>query len=223
MEKIRLLKKDEIECRVAQVAKDLTWCNVLLYKDARVDMRILDEVFGQMNWQRHHELINGNLFCTVSVWDKEKNAWVSKQDVGVESMTEKEKGQASDAFKRACFNIGIGRELYTAPTIFINLTKADVSASNKVKARFKVADIGYTNGEITSLVIVDDKGAERYRLKPKTAAQQAKASTIEFALEQIRQAKTTAELAAIYRNNQSLQADEKFISNLTQRKKEIAQ
>lgn len=222
MEKIRLLTKDEIECRVAQVAKDLTWCNVLLYKDARVDMRILDEVFGQMNWQRHHELINGNLFCTVSVWDKEKNAWVSKQDVGVESMTEKEKGQASDAFKRACFNIGIGRELYTAPTIFINLTKADVSASNKVKARFKVADIGYTNGEITSLVIVDDKGLERYRLKPKAVAQ-PKANAIELALEQIRQAKTTAELAAIYRSNQSLQADEKFISNLTQRKKEIAQ
>lgn len=222
MEKIRLLTKDEIECRVEQVAKDLTWCNVLLYKDARVDMRILDEVFGQMNWQRHHELINGNLFCTVSVWDKEKNAWVSKQDVGVESMTEKEKGQASDAFKRACFNIGIGRELYTAPTIFINLTKADVSASNKVKARFKVADIGYTNGEITSLVIVDDKGLERYRLRPKAVAQ-PKANAIELALEQIRQAKTTAELAAIYRNNQSLQADEKFISNLTQRKKEIAQ
>ena len=84
-------------------------------------MRILDQVFGPGNWQRTHEVINGNLFCNIDIWDAEKRAWVRKQDVGVESNTEKEKGQASDAFKRAGFNVGIGRELYTGPFIYVEL------------------------------------------------------------------------------------------------------
>lgn len=84
-------------------------------KEARVDMRLLDEFFGPTNWKRSHELINGNLFCTVSIWDNEKKEWVSKQDVGTESNTEKEKGQASDAFKRACFNWGIVICCYLVP------------------------------------------------------------------------------------------------------------
>ena len=116
---IRTLLADEIECRVGTINEK--GCTLLLYKDARVDMRLLDEFFGPTNWKRSHELINGNLFCTVSIWDNEKKEWVSKQDVGTESNTEKEKGQASDAFKRACFNWGIGRELYSAPFIYMVL------------------------------------------------------------------------------------------------------
>lgn len=98
---IRPLLASEIECRVGTMKPDGSGCSLLLYKDARVDMRILDEVFGEMNWKRHHDVVNGNLFCTLSIWDNEKKEWVSKQDVGTESSTEKEKGQASDAFKRA--------------------------------------------------------------------------------------------------------------------------
>ena len=107
----RTLKADEIDCRVGNVTDK--GVSLLLYKDARVDMRLLDEVVGTMNWKREHEIINGNLYCTVSIYNEATQQWVSKQDVGVESNTEKEKGQASDAFKRACFNWGIGRELYT--------------------------------------------------------------------------------------------------------------
>ena len=158
MSQIRLLTKDDIECRVAQVDKGMKWCSLLLYKDARVDMNILDETFGPMNWKRHHEFINGRLFCTVEVYDKEKGQWVSKQDVGTESSTEAEKGQASDAFKRACFNFGIGRELYTAPKIFVNLNPEDINGQNKVKTRFHVGQIDYTGSVISSLQIVDDKG-----------------------------------------------------------------
>lgn len=121
---IRTLLADEIECRVGTINEK--GCTLLLYKDARVDMRLLDEFFGPTNWKRSHELINGNLFCTVSIWDNEKKEWVSKQDVGTESNTEKEKGQASDAFKRACFNWGIGRELYSAPFIWIKLEAAEL-------------------------------------------------------------------------------------------------
>ena len=119
---IPLLTEKDIECRVQSVSRAKTGrvgAVLLLYKDARVDMRILDQVFGPGNWQRTHEVINGNLFCNIDIWDAEKRAWVRKQDVGVESNTEKEKGQASDAFKRAGFNVGIGRELYTGPFIYV--------------------------------------------------------------------------------------------------------
>jgi hypothetical protein len=109
MTTIPRLTKNEIECRVAQTGKSKSgaWCSILLYKDARVDMRILDEVYGSNNWQRTHELIGDRLYCTISIWDAEKGQWIKKQDVGTESYTEKEKGQASDSFKRAGFNVGM--------------------------------------------------------------------------------------------------------------------
>lgn len=156
MKEIRLLNADEIDARVATVTQK--GCSLLLYKDARCDMRLLDETFGSMNWSRSHEVIDGNLYCNVSVWDKEKGMWITKQDVGVESYSEKEKGQASDAFKRACFNFGIGRELYTAPFIWVNTTKDDLNAQGKIKTTFKVQSIGYNEKrEINMLVIVDNK------------------------------------------------------------------
>lgn len=157
MKEIPLLAASDIKCRIQQITNK--GAVLLLYKTARVDMRILDEVYGSMNWQRHHEVINNNLFCTISVWDSEKSQWVSKQDVGTESNAEAEKGQASDAFKRAGFAWGIGRELYDAPFIFIQapIDKYD---------RFTVKEIKYDKEkrEFTSLVIVDKKGKERYRL-----------------------------------------------------------
>ena len=104
---IRLLRADEIECRVGMVSEK--GLSLLLYKDARADMKILDETYGSTGWQRIHELIGGNLYCRVQIWDEEKQCWVSKMDVGTESYTEKEKGQASDSFKRACVSVGIGR------------------------------------------------------------------------------------------------------------------
>ena len=153
----RKLNADEIECRVAQVSKTGS-ISLLLYKNARCDMNLLDEVFGVTGWQRSHEVIDGRLYCTVSVYDSEKKQWVSKQDVGTESKTEAEKGQASDSFKRACFNIGIGRELYTAPQIWI--TKDDYTDNGKggTYDKFVVKEIGYdNNGNINKLEIVNTK------------------------------------------------------------------
>jgi len=166
----RLLKADEIDCRVQQVGKG--YCTVLLYKDARCDMNILDEVVGSMNWQRNHTRDNAN--CIVSIWDSEKQQWISKEDTGVESNTEKEKGLASDSFKRACFNWGIGRELYTSPHVKIKLSDSEFSESNgKYKLNFisfSVSEIGYTDKKITSLKIIDNKGSVRYQLgKEQTA------------------------------------------------------
>lgn len=150
MKEIRTLRADEIEVRIGGFNKAKTGGFLLLYKDARVDMRILDEIYGPMNWQRSHEVINGNLFCNISVWDDAKGSWITKQDVGVESANDATKGQASDAFKRAAFNWGIGRELYTAPFIWIQgLGKYD---------KFKVTRIGYNQSrEIIHLEITEEK------------------------------------------------------------------
>ena len=156
--RFRKLRKDEIDCRISTVSE--RGLSLLLYKDARVDMRILDETVGAENWQRSHELINGNLFCNVSIRCGDPCEWVSKQDVGVESFTEKEKGQASDSFKRACFNWGIGRELYSAPFIWISADKCRIfTKNNKYTSndRFSVTDIGYdTDGNIDRLSIRND-------------------------------------------------------------------
>lgn len=106
------------------------YATILAYKDARVDMDRLDEVVGPGNWQRDHVLIDGQLFCRVGIYDPDKGAWVWKQDVGIESSAAKEKGRASDSFKRACFNWGIGRELYEFPDIKIKLKDDEYKTEN---------------------------------------------------------------------------------------------
>ena len=153
--KFRKLKASEIDARVATVTA--SGCSLLLYKDARADMNLLDETVGCLNWKREHQIIGDRLYCTVSIWDEKKNQWISKQDVGTESYTEKEKGQASDSFKRACFNFGLGRELYTAPFIWIPNSKCNITEKNgkgTTYDRFIVDDIGYDeDGNINRLVI----------------------------------------------------------------------
>lgn len=134
-EKIRILRTDEIECRVQQVTQ--SGVILLLYKDARCDMSILDEVYTPFGWQRSHEFINGKEYCTVSIFDTEKKQWISKADCGTESNTEKEKGQASDAFKRACVNWGIGRELYTRIFIFIQCPTVKNGNRYEMKNKFE--------------------------------------------------------------------------------------
>ena len=130
---IRLLRADEIECRVSTISQK--GLSLLLFKDARVDKRILDEAFTPFGWKRTHQSIDGNLYCTVEIWDGEKGQWIAKQDVGTESRSEKEKGQASDSFKRACFNWGLGRELYTAPFIWVPAETANISQEGAVTSR----------------------------------------------------------------------------------------
>lgn len=174
MIKFRELRANEIDVRVAQI--DKSWCTLLLYKDARVDMNILDETVGSMNWQKKYLRDNAN--CIVSIWDDEKKQWIEKEDTGTESFTEAEKGLASDSFKRACFNWGIGRELYTAPSIFI-FPRKDMVKQNEdeepkeffegkngkyqTKTRFYVDYIDYDNNRnIQNLIIRDHKGNSRF-------------------------------------------------------------
>ena len=152
----RDLRADEIDCRIAQVKSN--GLSLLLYKDARCDMNILDETVGPFNWQRTHTRDNAN--CIVSIYDEDKKQWVSKEDTGTESNTEKEKGLASDSFKRACFNWGIGRELYTAPFIWVDASMCGLN-DGKCYDKFAVSEIKIENKKIVYLKIINTskKGA----------------------------------------------------------------
>ena len=179
----RTLKPTEIDCRVGQVtAKGYT---LLLYKDARCDMNILDESVGSENWQRDHKEVKGNLYCGVSIKFGVEGGfyWATKWDCGVESNTEKEKGEASDSFKRACVNWGIGRELYSAPFIFIpcKTTPRDGGRGYDLPMEEKyrhiiVDEIEYNaEREISKLVLVDEQtggvvfkfGEKKGKVEPK--------------------------------------------------------
>ena len=163
--KFRKLHADEIDVRVGQVGKKSV--SLLLYKDARVDMSILDETVGPDNWQREHYELKGNLFCRVGIRVTEvkltessmeyaTNQWVWKSDVGTESSFDKVKGEASDSFKRACVNWGIGRELYSGPKIYISLEDAEIKDGKASQfLKFRVSELGYDeNGEINRLTIM---------------------------------------------------------------------
>ena len=162
--RIRNLNPEEIECRVGKITEQ--GITLLLYKNARVDQTILDEVFGICGWQRRHNMIGNELYCILSIWDDEKKQWVQKEDVGTESEYEKAKGAASDSFKRACFNIGIGRELYSAPFIYIPINKVRMSEKNEkksVKDSFSIKNIQTTSDKvITALEIVNQRSEKVY-------------------------------------------------------------
>lgn len=156
MNKFRLLKADEIECRIAQVKSN--GIALLLYKTARTDANLLDETVEEFNWQNDFKLIDGVLYGGIGIRQGEYDGyWVWKWDAGTESNTEAEKGRASDAFKRAGFKWGIGRELYSAPFIWIGSDKCSIK-DGKCFDKFEVTSIGYdNNSDISELVIVNSK------------------------------------------------------------------
>ena len=165
---IRTLTADEIEVRIGTKAKSGSGASLLLYKNSRVDMAILDELVGPMNWQRDHKELKGVIYCGVAI--KNENEWIWKWDAGVESNTEPQKGEASDSFKRAGFKWGIGRELYTSPKIAVlNEAIGGVNSResngrkfwnlNKPYQTFYVKSLEYnSNNEISKLTISDSKG-----------------------------------------------------------------
>lgn len=114
------LKIEDVDFRIQSINRG-GYASILAYKNARVDMNRLDEIYSPLGWKREHNFLGDSMFCTISVWDDKTSQWVSKQDVGVESFSDKQKGEASDSFKRAGFNWGIGRELYDYPVISIKL------------------------------------------------------------------------------------------------------
>lgn len=162
---MRELRADEIEVCVAQCSQK--GVSLLLYKDSRCDMRILDETFGMTGWRDSYQSINGGLFCTIEVWDSEKSQWIGKQSNGTPSNMEAEKGRASDAFKRAGFMLGIGRELYTAPFIWVPADKCNVKQGKNGRMQcydnFRCEKVRIESGQITGLSIYNDtKGCRAF-------------------------------------------------------------
>lgn len=158
--KFRNLKAEEIECRVGICREH--GLSLLLYKDARCDMRILDETVGPENWQNEFYECKGTLFCKVGILidrGEQFHEWVWKDNAGAPSNMEAQKGEASDAFKRACFCWGIGRELYTAPFIWVRSDKVELAKNQSgkwyCKNSFKVAKIAIESGRITGIRIVN--------------------------------------------------------------------
>lgn len=149
---MRPLRPDEIEVRIGQIYSG--GCSMLLYKNARVDMAVLDELYGPTGWQRDHKEVKGNMYCGIGIWDDEKACWVWKWDAGTESNTEKEKGEASDSFKRAGTNWGIGRELYTSP--FIWLEVATNSYQMNGRTYYKLNDAKELRGIVVSHIKTED-------------------------------------------------------------------
>ena len=198
MEKIRLLRADEIDCRPQTVKAG--GCSLLLYKDARCDMAILDETYGSLNWKREHTRDNHN--CIVSVWNSDIQQWISKEDTGIESYSEAAKGLASDSFKRACVNFGIGRELYTAPFIWIKLSSGETYTDSKgriqlaVGLKFFVKKIEYKDRVITGLTISDGK-TDRFTMHG-TDYTPPKPTDFSAAEKKLAEAKTQDELVAAW-------------------------
>ena len=167
----RPLAIEDVDFRVQSVNKG-GYVTILAYKDARVDMARLDEA-TEGRWMRSHQLINGNLFCEISIYDEESQMWISKIDVGTESFTEKQKGEASDSFKRAGFNWGIGRELYDYPLIQFKLDNSEFKIEGgkaKPTFAFNIKDLKFGSkfndeGELVQLAIKDKNGKLRFNWK----------------------------------------------------------
>jgi hypothetical protein len=173
------LRIDEVDFRIQSINKG-GYATILAYKDARVDYHRLNTVYGAGNWQRKHEDIGGRLYCSVGIYHEKSNTWAWVQDVGTESNTEKEKGNASDSFKRACFNLGIGAELYDYPLIQIKLNdnewemrkgydgKERPSATWNLRLRDWKWYSEFDDSGIKVLAAKDDKGVRRYTWKRET-------------------------------------------------------
>ena len=161
----RKLKPSEIEVRIGSTTKKTF--SLLLYKDARVDMALLDEVVGVGNWQREHKILGNDIYCRVGIWDNDKSCWVWKEDAGSSGSIEVEKSKASDSFKRACVNLGIGRELYTSPEI--KIWKTDENDDSYKYNHYVVKEIDYKDNEISKLIICEEKSGEVVFSFPKGA------------------------------------------------------
>jgi hypothetical protein len=179
------LSIQDIDFRIQSINKG-GYATILAYKDARVDQQRLDDVCTPLGWKREHTRDNHN--CIVSIWDKENAHWVSKEDTGTESNTEQQKGLASDSFKRACFNWGIGRELYDYPQISVklNANEVDLTATPRPKATWNLKlkewmwSAKFEDGVLSYLSAIDEKGKTRYQYgePPRSPASEIKAEVV---------------------------------------------
>ena len=237
----RPLKTSEIDFRIQSINAG-KYATILAYKDARADMNRLDEVFGVFGWKREHSRDNKN--CIVSVYDERNEHWISKEDTGTVSNTEAEKGLASDSFKRACFNIGIGRELYDYPLISIKLNDDEVQTFNgKLRASFKLNLRSWKwessfdeDFNIVKLIGYDSNGKKRYSWekgeteKKQNIPEAKKTSDLKsnFSFEEIKiialkvmACKDVSELEELYNSDVRIKTNKYLCGEITKRKSEL--
>jgi hypothetical protein len=241
---------ENIQFRIQSISAK-GWCTVLAYKDARYDMNMLDKVVGAENWQKRYEMISGNLHCHVGIYNDKIGEWIWKSDVGTESMTEATKGQASDAFKRACFNWGIGRELYDFPRIFLQLKESEFTvAGSKAKQSFGLNMHDWTwvveresDESIKKLYAVDENAEMRYdssrsvfmnkpdgtkapATPPNQPVREPAQTTTKFdaAMKKLVEGiKTVPELEKNWKDNPKLHSNKDYITSITKMKKKLAE
>ena len=185
----RPLRADEVEVRTGGPLiprsgtpggpADHYICPLLVYKDARVDQTLLDEVMGPLGWKREHRIEAGRCFCTVSIWDEAKGQWISRTDVGSPTAVEEHKGECSDAFKRACTNLGIGRELYSLRGVCAYVLPSEIDSSGRVTTRFRVTvmETDPDSRRIKRLVIEDSSGRRRFEYGTPSSEKSTESST----------------------------------------------
>lgn len=138
-----LEEKIPYQWRVQSFSKNYNSAQCVAYIDSRDVMNLLDEVVGKEYWQDDYKLIDGKLIAGIGIFNKELNQWIWKWDTGTESNIEKEKGQMSDAFKRAGVKWGIGRFLYD---LEIKVVKTDETK------RFVVDESGKRVYDLTKFI-----------------------------------------------------------------------
>lgn len=223
-ERIKELSKpleiDNIDFRIQSINNG-GYATILAYKDARVDMQRLDDTVGVLNWKREHTRENSN--CIVSVWCEDKKTWVSKEDTGTESAAEAQKGLASDSFKRACFNWGIGRELYSYPIISIKLNSNEITETGKPKPKYRASfnlkikewkwETKWDGIKLIKLIAKDSTGKVRFTFSNE--------NLLKALGDDIKDCKTVDELTNLWKANSTLHKNQEFINAVTSRKAEL--
>lgn len=167
--KFRPLKENEIEVRVDTISEK--GASLLLYKTARTDAKLLDETVGPMNWSNEYKEIKGNMYCGITIYDRENNIQITKWNCGTESFAEAQKGEASDAMKRSGFTWNIGVELYNSPFIYIPASKMKIYTNSKGKQatydKFRVEKIktNEETKEIEGLSIINQSNERVFAWK----------------------------------------------------------
>lgn len=165
MKTIPLLTPEDIEVKIKQVTK--SGALALIFKTARTDRRILNQVYGPLNWTSDYKTVKDNLYCGIGIRESSDQDFVWKWDCGIESRSDddgnEKKGEASDAFKRAGFQIGIGEELYSSPLIWLDVETVEKGNGKWVLkdpfAKYVVTHIAYNEETrvITELEISNAK------------------------------------------------------------------
>jgi len=137
---------NEVKAKIQVTNKDKSKGMVVFYVDSRAIHKRLDDAVGMYNWSNHFTAWKDNAqICGISIYDNERNEWVTKYDGAKDSDIEAVKGGLSDAFKRAAVLWGIGRYLYQIDGVWVEIEQRGNSSYikddqwGKIRATYEAA------------------------------------------------------------------------------------